>query len=116
MTLRTRIAVLLFAAVFAAAPALAIAAIGCTACCCPPPPCHQTAGDCELQPASLSCCDEGDATIPSVARPAQKAPSLHGLPPVHSIPAVDLSRARPPARGNLPVLVSPLRLSVVLRI
>ena len=116
MTPRTRIALLIFAAVFAAAPSLAIAAMACTSCCCPPP-CHGTAGGCETTLAAAPCRDEAPATVPSVAKRSVQAPTFHATIPARPAPVARVCRARLPARGgDLDLLVSPLRLSVVLRI
>ncbi len=117
MTLRTRSAIVVLAAVFAAAPALSFAAMACTSCCCPPMPCHEIAGDCEMALAEAPCRDQAPTSVPSVASRTHEAPSFHATLPAWSVPVPVESHARAPVRGgDLAVLVSPLRLSVVLLI
>ncbi len=117
MTLRARIAMLVFAAVFAAAPSLALAAMACTSCCCPPTPCHGTADGCEVTLSEAPCCSQAPAAVPSVAKRTLEAPTFHATLPARPVSVAYVCRARPPARaGDLERLVSPLRLSVVLRI
>ena len=117
MTLRTRSATLVLAAVFAAAPSLAYAAMACTSCCCPPTPCHETASDCEMALADAPCRDQAPTSVPSVASRTHKAPSFHATLPAWSVPAPVASHTIAPVRGgDLAVLISPLRLSVVLLI
>ncbi len=117
MTLRARIGVLVFAAVFAAAPSLAIAAMACASCCCPPAPCLGAPDGCEILLTEAPCCSPAPAAVPSVAKPTLEAPPFHATLPARSFPTAAGLRARPQGcRGDLERLVSPLRLSVVLRI
>lgn len=117
MTLRTRIALLVFVAVFAAAPSLALAAMACTSCCCPPTPCQGTADGCEVVLTEAPCCGQAPAAVPSVAKRTLEAPTFHATLPARPVPVADVRRARLPARaGDLERLISPLRLSVVLLI
>ena len=110
MALGTRIAALILAAAFAAAPALATAALDCGSCCCPP-------GACEPALTAAPCCDEAPATAPSVAKRSAKPPTVQALLPARLVPVATVFRARLPLRGgDLSVLVSPLRRSVVLLI
>ena len=117
MALGTRIAVLILAAAFAAAPALAIAAMGCGSCCCPPVPCHATEAGCEIALTAAPCCDEAPARAPSAAKRVAEPPTAHAMLPARLVPAAARYPARLPLRGgDLEILVSPLRRSVVLRI
>ena len=115
MGLGTRIAALILAAVFAAAPALVIAAMDSGSCCCPPAPCHETEGGCEMTLSAAPCCGEAPATAPSTARRIVEPPTVHPMLPARLVPAMAECSARLPVRGgDLEVLVSPLRRSVVL--
>ncbi len=117
MKLRTRISKLVIAAVIATAPSLAIAALDCTSCCCPPKPCHGTPDGCEMMLTEAPCCGQAPLAVPSVAKRALEAPTVHATIPARSVPVADILRTRPPERGgDLERLVSPLRLSVVLLI
>ena len=117
MTLRTRTAALVLAAIFAAAPALAIAAMGCASCCCPPAPCQWTPGDCAVTLADAPCCGEAPTAVPSAATRTHEAPTFHAtLPTRLSAIAPDCRPGTVVRRGDLEARVSPLRLSVVLLI
>jgi hypothetical protein len=117
MKLARGIAVWLVVVVLAAAPALATAARDCGSCCGPPTPCHETASDCGAVLAPSSCCDGSPAALPSVAKRTLEVPSVQAAPPLWSPLVEDVQRVRLPGRpGDLDVLISPLRLSVILRI
>ena len=116
MTAHIRITALVLAALFAAAPALALAGLDCTSCCCQVTPCDDTGADCEAL-TDTPCCDEAPPAVPGAAKRTVEAPSLHQAAPACSAPAADVQDASTPLRGgNLAVLISPLRRSVVLRI
>ena len=115
MALGTRMAAMILAAVFAAAPALAIAAMDSGSCCCPPAPCHETEGGCEMTLTAAPCCGEAPATAPSTATRIAQPPTVHPMLPARLLPAAAQCPARLSVRGSdLEILVSPLRRSVVL--
>jgi hypothetical protein len=119
MTHRARIAALALAlaAVVAAAPSLALAAMACASCCCSPIASPGTTGDCDAALSATSCCDEAPATVPSVAKRNLEGPVSHAVVSQRSADLCQTPRAGfPPRASDLEILVSPLRLSVVLRI
>ncbi len=116
MTVRRRSVALALAAAFAWAPSLALAAVDCSSCCCPPVPCGEEMAQGCATLAEAPCRDEAP-TLPSVAKRTAKTPSFHAVVFERVVPVSDACGVRPLARGGgLEALVSPLRLSVVLRI
>jgi len=114
MTVRVRVAGWVVVAAFAAAPSLAIAAMGCGSSCCPPAPCHVDVDRCEMLPVAMSCCDQAATAVPNAAKRCTEAPSLHATLATRST-SLAAPRARPLSWVNHPKrFVSPLRLSVVL--
>ncbi len=116
MTARMRIAALALAAFFAAAPALAAAALACDSCCCHAAPCDDDAAGCETF-TTIPCCEAAPPVTPSSAKRTVEAPSVHVFAPARLASVAIVWHPRTSVwRGDLDILISPLRRSVVLRI
>lgn len=116
MTLRIRTAALLLVVAVAAAPSIAIAAMTDASCCCPSPPCHGMTSECEMVLADGPCCDQAPPALLEVAKRHPLPGSVVAIPARFArVIAARCARTRVPA-GDLELRVSPLRLSVVLRI
>ena len=117
--MKGRIAVLAFAIGFIAAPALAGVAMDSCPPCCPQPadtPCQ--AGEARCVPlAAVSCCDMAPAAPAFQAKGSLDSPTLHWVATAVRPGAPVPEQARGPRiAGDLALLTSPLRLSVVLLI
>jgi hypothetical protein len=116
MRVTPRIAALALAALMLAAPASRAAAAGACPPCCPDTPCEADQPGCEFL-AATPCCGAAEAPPTPPARSSLDGPSFHPQPAALRLAAPAPPQApRQPAADALAVLVSPLRLSVVLRI
>ncbi len=119
MEMKDRIAVLALAIAFFAAPALGATAMESCPPCCPQAgdaPCQGGEAPC-LSLGNVSCCDAAPAAPASQAQRSGAAPTLHPLTTAVRPGAPVPQHARGPRiAGELALLTSPLRLSVVLRI
>lgn len=116
MIRRSSIVVFAVAALFAAAPSLALAAQICGACCCSPCDDGGPTG-CGEAVVGVPCCDDALPALPAAAKRTLDGPALQELPPLRTAAVAGrgaLAHRLHPA--PLAGLVSPLRLSVVLRI
>ncbi len=119
MQMKGRIAVLALAIGFIAAPALGAVAMDSCPPCCPQPadaPCQTGEALC-VPLAAVSCCDMAPAAPASQAKRSIDSPTLHWVAAaVGPSTQVPQHACAPRIAGDLALLTSPLRLSVVLLI
>ncbi|MFO0691560.1 MAG: hypothetical protein U0900_22880 [Myxococcota bacterium] len=127
MTRRRSLAVAALMVVLTFAPSLALAASVCAPQCCPaaviaaPDAADRAAEDCRAGFANRSCCNESAAPIALAGTPVPDAPAPNAplLPGAGELEATSAAWLRAPARhaeAQRALRISPLRLSVVLRI
>ena len=119
MQMKGRIAVLAVAIGFLAVPTLGATAMDSCPPCCPQPadaPCETGEAPC-VSLAAVPCCDVAPVVPASRAKPSIDAPAFHAVATsVRPSAPVPQHAHAPRVAGDLALLTSPLRLSVVLLI